>query len=425
VVIPIILLVSIWFFKRVTKAYEEYQAQEAILSTTLQENLTGVRVVKAFARQDYEKEKFEKDNWGKYLKGKILLFMHSMFWPLSDIVLGFQMLFGFIYGAIMAIDGDISLGTYIAYAGLVVWLIWPIRNLGRIIVQTSTGMVSYSRLMEVVKQQREPLYDGRVKSEGSAEGDLLFKDVSFMYTDGKSDVLKNVSFHAKPGQAIALLGSTGSGKTSLVNLLPRFHEYTGGQILLDGVDLKDYSRAYLRQQIGIVEQEPFLFSRSIRENIRYGVGREVTQDEVERAAKAAAVHDVILTFPDGYNTLVGEKGVTLSGGQKQRVAIARTLLKNPRILILDDSTSSVDTETEAEIRDALNELMKERTTFIIAHRIQSVMVADLILVLDKGEVIQMGTHTELLKDENGMYRRIYDIQTKIDAELEKEISLLD
>jgi len=425
VVIPIILLVSIWFFRRVTKAYEEYQAQEAILSTTLQENLTGVRVVKAFARQDYEKKKFEKDNWGKYLKGKILLFMHSMFWPLSDIVLGFQMLFGFVYGAIMAIDGDISLGTYIAYAGLVVWLIWPIRNLGRIIVQTSTGMVSYSRLMEVVKQQREPLFDGRVKPEGSAEGDLLFKDVSFMYTDGKSDVLKNVSFHAEPGQAIALLGSTGSGKTSLVNLLPRFHEYTGGQILLDGVDLKDYSRAYLRQQIGIVEQEPFLFSRSIRDNIRYGVGREVLQDEVERAAKAAAVHDVILTFPDGYNTMVGEKGVTLSGGQKQRVAIARTLLKNPRILILDDSTSSVDTETEAEIRDALNELMKARTTFIIAHRIQSVMAADLILVLDKGEVVQMGTHAELLKDESGMYRRIYDIQTKIDAELEREISRLD
>ncbi len=422
VTIPIILVVSIWFFKKVTKAYEEYQAQEALLSTTLQENLTGVRVVKAFARQDYEKRKFEKDNWGKYLKGKILLFMHSMFWPLSDIVLGFQMLFGFIYGANMAIRDEISLGTYIAYIGLVVWLIWPIRNLGRIIVSTSTGMVSYARLMDVVKQQREPLLDGRYQPEGAALGDLVFENVSFMYSDGKSDVLKNVSFHAKPGQAIALLGSTGSGKTSLVNLLPRFHEYTGGQVLLDGVELKDYSRAYLRKQIGIVEQEPFLFSRSIRENIMYGVGRDVPQEEVERAAKAAAVHDVILTFPDGYDTLVGEKGVTLSGGQKQRVAIARTLLKNPRILILDDSTSSVDTETEAEIREALNGLMQNRTTFIIAHRIQSVMIADLILVLDKGEVVQMGTHDELLKDKDGMYRRIYDIQTKIDFELENEIS---
>ncbi|MBK7456545.1 MAG: ABC transporter ATP-binding protein [Anaerolineales bacterium] len=422
VVIPLILLVSLWFFKKVTKAYEDYQAQEAILSTTLQENLTGVRVVKAFARQDYEKKKFEKDNWGKYLKGKILLFMHSMFWPLSDIVLGFQMLFGFVYGANMAIRDEISLGTYIAYVGLVVWLIWPIRNLGRLIVSTSTGMVSYSRLMEVVKQQREPLLDGKVQPEGAARGDLLFENVSFMYSDGKSDVLKNVSFHARPGQAIALLGSTGSGKTSLVNLLPRFHEYTGGRVLLDDIELKDYSRAYLRKQIGIVEQEPFLFSRSIRENIMYGVGRDVPQEEVENAAKAAAVHDVILTFPDGYNTLVGEKGVTLSGGQKQRVAIARTLLKNPRILILDDSTSSVDTETEAEIREALNGLMQNRTTFIIAHRIQSVMIADLILVLDKGEVVQMGTHEELLKDKDGMYRRIYDIQTKIDVELEKEIA---
>ena len=422
IAIPFMLLVSIWFFKRVTKAFENYQSQEAILSTTLQENLTGVRVVKAFGRQEYEKGKFEKDNWTKYLKGKILLLMHSLFWPLSDIVLGLQMLFGFIYAATMAINGEITVGMYIAYVGLVVWLIWPIRNLGRIIVNASSGMVSYGRLMEVVKQAREPLFDGKVQPESSVKGDIVFEDVSFMYSDGKDDVLKNVSFHVRPGQAVALLGSTGSGKSSLVNLLPRFHEYTGGRILLDGVELKDYSRAYLRRQIGIVEQEPFLFSRSIRENITYGVGRDVSQEEVERAAKAAAVHDVILSFPDGYNTLVGEKGVTLSGGQKQRVTIARTLLKNPRILNLDDSTSSVDTETEASIRDALNELMENRTTFIIAHRIQSVMIADLILVLDKGEVIQMGTHEELVSQMDGMYRRIYDIQTRIDEELEMEIS---
>jgi ATP-binding cassette subfamily B protein len=422
IVIPFMLLISVWFFKKVTKRYEEYQVQEAVLSTTLQENLTGVRVVKAFARQEYEKSKFEKDNWSKYLKGKLLLFMHSMFWPISDIVLGLQMLFGFIYAATMAINGEITVGMYIAYVGLVVWLIWPIRNLGRIIVMASTGMVSYGRLMEIVKQAREPLFDGKVQPEGPVKGELTFENVSFMYSNGENDVLKNVSFAVKPGQAVALLGSTGSGKSSLVNLLPRFHEYTSGCILLDGVELTDYSRAYLRKQIGIVEQEPFLFSRSIRENIAYGVGREVSQEEVERAARAAAVHDVILTFPNGYNTLVGEKGVTLSGGQKQRVTIARTLLKNPRILILDDSTSSVDTETEAAIRDALNELMENRTTFINAHRIQSVMIADLILVLDKGEVIQMGTHEELVSQRDGMYRRIYDIQTRIDEELEMEIS---
>jgi ATP-binding cassette subfamily B protein len=422
-VIPLMLWVSVWFFKRVTKAYEEYQAQEAILSTTLQENLTGVRVVKAFARQDYEKDKFEKDNWAKFLKGKILLIMHSLFWPISDIVLGAQMLFGYIYGAFMAINGEITIGDYVAYVGLVVWLIFPIRNLGRSIVQTSTGMVSYARLMEITKQMREPLLDGQIQPQGPVRGEIEFKNVSFIYSDGTKHVIKDISFHIKSGQSIALLGSTGSGKTSMVNLLPRFHDYTSGNILLDGVELKDYSRKYLREQIGIVQQEPFLFSRSIRENILYGVGRSVTQEEIESAAKAAAIHDVILTFPDGYNTIVGEKGVTLSGGQKQRATIARTILKNPRILILDDSTSAIDTETEAAIRKALNDLMQNRTTFIIAHRIQSVMKADLILVLDKGEVIQKGNHAELLQASSGMYRKVYDIQTKIDEELEKEIMI--
>jgi ATP-binding cassette subfamily B protein len=421
IVIPFILAVSVWFFTKVTKAYEKYQEQEAALSTTLQENLTGVRVVKAFARQDYEKDKFEKDNWEKFLRGKRLLRMHSLFWPLSDIACGLQMLGGFIFAGILAIRGEISVGTYLAYVGLVVLLIWPMRNLGRIIVNTSTGLVSYERLMEIVKQEREPLTDGKVQVQGSVRGDVVFEKVSFQYEGSGSEVLKDVSFRIQSGQAVALLGSTGSGKTTLVNLLPRFHEYSDGHILLDGVELKDYSRETLRQQIGIVEQEPFLFSRSIGENIAYGVGREVSKDEIEKAAKAAAVHDVILAFPDGYKTLVGEKGVTLSGGQKQRVAIARTLLKNPRILILDDSTSSVDTETEAEIRGALDGLMKDRTTFIIAHRIQSVMNADLILVMDKGTVIQKGRHEELVTLD-GMYRQIYNIQTRIDEELEQEIA---
>ncbi|MFH2103912.1 MAG: ABC transporter ATP-binding protein [Chloroflexota bacterium] len=421
VVIPVILVVSLWFFKRVTKVYEAYQEQEAILSTTLQENLTGVRVVKAFARQEYEKGKFEKDNWEKYQRGKKLLKMHSLFWPISDIACGFQMLAGFIVAGIMAINGEITIGTYPAYVGLVVWLIWPMRNLGRLIVNTSTGLVSFDRLMEIVKQEREPLTDGSVRPDGPVRGEIIFENVSFQYEDGGSDVIKGISFHVQPGQAVALLGSTGSGKTSLVNLLPRFHEYTDGRILLDDAELKEYPREYLRRQIGIVEQEPFLFSRSIRENISYGVGRRVSDEDVERAARAAAIHDVILAFPDGYNTMVGEKGVTLSGGQKQRVAIARTLLKDPRILILDDSTSSVDTETEAEIRTALNGLMKNRTTFIIAHRIQSVMNADLILVMDKGEVVQMGRHEQLVS-RDGMYQQIYAIQARIDDELEEEIA---
>jgi ATP-binding cassette subfamily B protein len=420
VVIPFILLVSLWFFKKVTAAYEKYQEQEATLSTTLQENLTGVRVVKAFARQDFEKNKFEADNFEKFLRGKKLLLMHSLFWPLSDIVLGFQMLAGFLLAASMAIQGVITVGTYLAYVGLVVWLIWPIRNLGRLIVSTSTGMVSYGRLMDIVKQDREPLTDGNIQTSDSPKGEVIFEDVSFAYDGDEFQVLDHVSFNVLPGQSIALLGSTGSGKTSLVNLLPRFYDYTGGKIILDGNELRGYSREYLRKHIGIVEQEPFLFSRSIRENITYGVGRKVSNEEVERAAKAAAVHDVILTFPDKYDTLVGEKGVTLSGGQKQRVTIARTLLKNPKILILDDSTSSVDTETESEIRKALNELMLNRTTFIIAHRIQSVMKADTIVVLDKGKIVQKGRHEELV-NQDGMYRKIFEIQTRIDDELEQEI----
>jgi ATP-binding cassette subfamily B protein len=422
-VVPVIIFVSMWFFKKVTKAYEKYQEQEATLSTTLQENLTGVRVVKAFARQGYEMDKFEKDNWEKFLRGRKLMRMQSLFWPLSDLLCGFQMLAGFIYAGILAVHGEITIGTYPAYVGLVVWLIWPMRNLGRIIVNTSTGLVSYERLMEIVKQEREPLDEGSVHVNGPVRGDLIFENVSFQYSAVNTDVLKCISFAVQPGQSVALLGSTGSGKTTLVNLLPRFHEYTDGCILLDGEELKEYPREYLRKQIGIVEQEPFLFSRSIGENIAYGVGRDISQDEIEKAAKGAAVHDVILSFPDGYKTLVGEKGVTLSGGQKQRVAIARTLLKNPRILILDDSTSSVDTETEAEIRSALKGLMKNRTTFIIAHRIQSVMNADLILVMDKGEIIQMGKHKELVT-QDGMYKKIYDIQTRIDKELEEEIAFI-
>jgi ATP-binding cassette subfamily B protein len=423
VTIPFILLTSVFFFRKISKAYEKFQEQEAKLSTTLQENLTGVRVVKAFARQEYERNKFDKDNWEKFLRGRKLTLMHSAFWPVSDIICSLQLMIGYLTGALLAINGDITIGTYLAYSGLIIWIIWPIRNLGRLIVQASSGLVSYNRVMEIIRQEREPLEEGDYLPEGPVKGSFVFEDVCFSYEED-SHVLKDISFEIQPGQVVALLGSTGSGKTSLVNLLPRFYEYTCGSLLLDGIDLKRYPRSFLRKQIGIVEQEPFLFSRTIRENIIYGVDRTVSQEELEGAAKAAAIHDVILTFPEGYETLVGEKGVTLSGGQKQRVTIARTLLKAPRILILDDSTSSVDTETEAEIREALNSLMENRTTFIIAHRIQSVMNADLILVLESGQIVQKGVHAELVMQE-GIYRQIYDIQTKIETELEKELSRVD
>lgn len=419
-VIPFVLLVSLYFFRKISKLYESYQTQDAVLSTTLQENLSGVRVVKAFARQDYEINKFERDNWEKFLRGKRLLQMHSLFWPVSDTVCNIQIVTGYLIGALMTINGEITIGTYLAYAGLIVWIIFPMRNLGRLIVQTSTGMVSYNRVMTMIKEDREPLDQGDYTPADGPQGKLEFKGVGFAYEEG-SQALEDVTFTVQPGQVIALLGSTGSGKTTLVNLLPRFYEYTTGSILLDRIELNRYPRRYLRSHIGIVEQEPFLFSRSIRENITYGVGREVPQEEIEAAARAAAIHDVILSFEKGYGTLVGEKGVTLSGGQKQRVAIARTLLKNPRILILDDSTSSVDTETEAEIREALQNLMKDRTTFIIAHRIQSIMDADLILVMDNGRIVQSGTHADLVAHE-GIYRKIFNIQTRIDDELEKEIA---
>jgi len=420
VVVPAIVVMSLFFFRRVSAAYERFQEQEAVVSTTLQENLSGVRVVKAFARQGYERDKFERDNYEHYKRGWKFMRLHSGFWPTTDIICGIQVVVGYYIAARMTVDGTITLGTFLAYAGLLGWIINPMRNLGRLIVQMSTGLVSFTRVMEIIHEEREPLTEGAYQPTGDLRGDVVFENVSFQY-DSDEPVLQDITFRVNAGQTVALLGSTGSGKTSLVSLLPRFYEYTGGQITLDGVELKDYPRHYLRRQIGIVEQEPFLFSRTIRENITYGVGREVSDAEVEAAARAAAIHDVIMSFSEGYSTLVGERGVTLSGGQKQRTVLARTLLKDPRILILDDATSSVDAETEDAIRQALLKLMKGRTSFIIAHRIQTVMYADLILVMDKGHIVQRGTHRELLA-QDGIYRQIYDLQSRIDDEVEKEIA---
>ncbi|MBX3009906.1 MAG: ABC transporter ATP-binding protein [Caldilineaceae bacterium] len=425
IVIPLVLIISYYFFTLVEKRYEAYQNQEALLSTTVQENLSGVRVVKAFARQPYEMAKFDKINWGKYELGKKLLITHATFWPVTDVICGAQMVGGFAFAAMMAIRGEITVGDYLAYAGLVIWIIWPMRNLGRLIVQMSTGLVSLGRVGEVIKADREPLSADDFQPKQPLRGELIFSHVNFRYHADHELVLRDISFHCKPGQRIALLGPTGSGKSSLVNLLPRFYDYSDGRILLDGVELKNYSRHYLRQAIGIVEQEPFLFSRSLRDNITYGVGRVVTQSEVENAARAAAIHEVIMSkFPQGYDTLIGERGITLSGGQKQRMAIARTLLKDPRILILDDSTSAVDTETEALIRQALQNLMRGRTTFIIAHRIQTVMDADLILVFHQGSIVQRGNHEQLLAQE-GFYRRIYEAQTRIEQEFETQLQVMN
>ena len=445
-VIPFVVLLSIFFFKKVGDAFERFQEQEAVLSNRFQENMTGVRVVKAFARQQYEMDRFEKENLEKEKRGVVFAWMHGTFWPLTDILCAAQMLLGFYLGARMAIDGTITVGTYLAYSQMVLQIIWPIRNLGRLMTQMSTAAVSYSRVSDIIAQEQEPLDDGDHWPTAALHGAVVFEDVTFAYEaaqagttsaeantvgamarGAKADmrfgetVLYDISFMVQPGQTVALLGGTGSGKTSLVNLLGRFYHYDHGRILLDGVELPRYSRAYLRQQVGVVQQEPFLFSRTIRDNITYGVNRQVTDEEVHAAARAAAVHDVIVSFPEGYNTLVGERGVTLSGGQKQRVALARTILKNPSILILDDATSSVDTETESQIREALQKLMHNRTTFIIAHRIQSVMSADLILVLDHGRIVQRGTHRDLMQVD-GIYRRTYDMQARIEDELQADLA---
>ncbi|HPR34533.1 MAG TPA: ABC transporter ATP-binding protein [Anaerolineaceae bacterium] len=423
IIIPIVLVISIIFFKRLSKAYEAYQEQGAVLTTDLQENLSGVRVVKAFARQDYEIEKFDKENAEKFRLGRKFNWMHALFWPLSDIICSAQMVGSNFYAAIMVLNGVISIGDFVSFHGLLGWLIWPIRNLGRLIIDTSRALVSYGRIAVVLQAAEEDMTASTYQPKDGIKGQITFDKVSFAY-EKDFLVLDDVSFECEAGKVVALLGSTGSGKTSLVNLLPRFYDVTSGQILLDGVNLNDYSREFLRSQIGIVEQEPFLFSCSIRDNITYGVHRDVSQEEIEEAAREAAIHDVILGFKHGYDTLVGERGVTLSGGQKQRLAIARTLLINPRILILDDSTSSVDMETEVQIRGALDSLMNNRTTFIIAHRIQSIMNADLILVFDKGKIVQMGEH-EVLLNQDGIYKDIYDIQARIDSALQEEIDRVE
>jgi ATP-binding cassette subfamily B protein len=419
IAIPFLGILSWIFFNWIEKAYSALQEQEARLSTTLQENLSGVRVVKAFARQGFEISKFGAENEAKYRRGIRLLTIHSLYWPITDVIAAAQMIGGFYTGAMLAIRGVISPGDYLAYAGMVIWIIWPMRNLGRLIVQGSTALVSYNRIVEIIKQNREPMERG-INPPGPVQGEVVFENVHFSYDDDDV-VLHNINLEARPGERIALMGSTGSGKTSVVNLLPRFYDYDSGRILIDGIEITRFSRKYLRSQIGIVEQEPFLFSRSIRENIAYGAGRDVTDEEIFAAARAAAIHDVVTGFPEAYDTIVGERGVTLSGGQKQRLAIARTLLRDPRILILDDATSSVDTETEADIRAALEQLMKGRTTFIIAHRVQTVSHADRIIVLDKGYIVQQGTHDELFGDESGIYRRIFDVQARIEQEVQLEI----
>ncbi len=447
--LPVVSVASYFFFKKMETVFESYQSQDAAVSNRLQERLTGVRVVKAFARQSYEIEQFEVENREKYRRGLWIANLHTMFWPVVELLTGGQFLVGMYLAAVLALNGEISVGTYVAFTGLLMGMVWHVQGIGRLVAHVSTGIVSLNRLQEIIRQEKEQLEEGGASTGRRLTGALQFSDVQFAYEspaaeeDGQADkgeerkpdpqearrrafaergyVLRDVSFDVEPGQVIGLLGATGSGKSSLVNLLPRFYDYSGGSISLDGEELRTFPRGFLRGQIGVVQQEPFLFSTTIRNNIKYGLGRDVSDEEMEAAARAAAIHDVIESFPNGYDTLVGERGVTLSGGQKQRVTIARTLLKDPAILLLDDATSSVDTETDAAIRQALRHLMQGRTTFIIAHRVQSVMSADQILVMDAGRIIQRGSHEELVA-QPGVYRQVFELQVQIEADLEREIA---
>ena len=432
--VPFILAASFRFFPYFQRAYDRVQQYEARLSTRLQENLSGIRVVRAFVRQVYEMRMTERDNRALKDQGLRLMNLQAVFWSGTDLLVAAQMVASVYLGSRLVLAGELTLGTYLAIIAMLGQFMWPVRNLGQVITKVSTGWVSYTRIMAVVRQEREAAGERPGLLPRHVIGEVRFERVGFTYEatvkvgDNPPDahaapspvVLEDVSFTARPGEVIALLGPTGSGKSTLVSLIPRFYEFTRGRITIDGQDLQTLPRAWLRRHIGIVQQDPFLFSTTIRRNLLMGVRGEIDEETLHDAARAAHIHEVIQEFPDGYETIVGEKGVTLSGGQKQRVTIARTLLKNPRILILDDALSSVDVATEGHIRAALKTLMKDRTTFIIGHRIQSIMHADQIMVLDKGRIVQHGRHDDL-KARDGLYRDVFRIQSDIESELQDEL----
>ena len=420
IAVPLITFISIYFFRLIFKAYDDFQDHQGKMTAKIQENLSGIRVVRAFARQDWEKNRFQKVNSTQRKKGMTLLMRHSLYWPLAHTICGLQFVLTILVGAILVINKTMSPGTFIAFSTMVNALIWPLQELGRIITELSKSFVSFNRISEIMSTEKEELHTGLIQGDKKISGNIEIKNLSFAYNKDRP-VLENISFKCRAGEKIALVGATGSGKSTLVNLLPRNYDYQEGEILLDGISIQNYSRHFLRKNIGIVEQEPFLFSTTIKENISYSLEREVSMEEIISAAKAAAIHESIMGFSEGYNTMVGEKGVNLSGGQKQRITIARTILKNPAILILDDSTSAIDAGTEEKIKQALEKLMQGRTNFIIAHRIQTLMMADRILVMKDGKIVQEGTHQELIETD-GFYKQVFTLQTEIEEDLKKELA---
>jgi len=412
-VVPFIFLASMIFFTKVRKTFLEVEDADSELHTTIQENLTGVRVVRAFGRQKYEIEKFKGKNESYREKVRKLNELMAWYWSMSDLLCMTQAMLVLFISVSWAARGIITLGTVILFITYIRNLIWPIRHLGRVISDMGQAFVAFDRIIEILDKPAEPKDTQGLTPE--IRGNIVFQNVSFQYPDG-TNPLKDISFEVKQGQTVGILGPTGCGKSSLVHLLVRLFDYQKGSIKIDGYELKDIDKKWLRSHIGIVLQEPFLFSKTVLENIRLA-RPDASMSEIERAAKIAAIHDSILTFEKGYDTLVGERGVTLSGGQVQRVAIARTVLKNHPVLIFDDSLSAVDMETDIMIRQALRERSKGVTTFIISHRINTMAEADFIVVLDKGRIVQKGTHDELIR-EDGLYSRIWAIQSSLEENQE-------
>jgi ATP-binding cassette subfamily B multidrug efflux pump len=418
-IIPVAFIMFMVFNKFARPMFTKVQQRLSAINTVLQENLAGIKVIKAFTREESEQVKFTEAT-NALMNQQITVARLFMFlFPLIFLIGNIGQALVQYYGGKMIIGNTLTIGEWQEFSMYLIFLIMPITMFGMIIAQMSQAGASAARIFEILDTQSDVVDKPSAIPMPPVNGEVKFEKVSFRYFGSGEPVLKNVSFEAKPGQTIALLGATGSGKTTIINLLPRFYDPTDGRITIDRYDLRDVTLETLRSQIGIVLQETTLFTGTIRDNIAFG-RPDANMDEIIAAAKAAAAHEFINSFPQGYDTPVGERGTTLSGGQKQRVAIARALLMNPCILILDDSTSSVDLSTEYQIQKALDKLMEGRTSFVIAQRISTVINADQILVMDKGQIVARGQH-EVLLEESEIYAEIYHSQLVGDARVEEEV----
>jgi ATP-binding cassette subfamily B protein len=409
VLIPATTLLVYLFISKVQPYFALVQEKLEYLNQVMQENLVGIRVVKAFVRRDYENERFEDANNQLYETQLSFTQLLSIFFPIVMVLMNMGSVAIIYFGGLQVFVGTTSVGTIMAFVNYVFSTMFPVMMLAMMAGQISSASASAERIMQVLDSEPDVQDKPNAIKLSEIKGKVVFNDVEFSYADDGGDpVLRDISFTAEPGETVAILGSTGSGKSSLINLIPRFYDVTKGQITLDGNDVRDIDMESLRSYIGISLQDVALFSGTIRENIRYG-RPDAPQEDVEKAAKAAQAHEFIMGFPNGYDTLVGERGTNLSGGQKQRLAIARALLIKPKILILDDSTSAVDIETEIKIEEALEKQLAGATRFVIAQRISTVLNADKILVLDEGKIVAEGKHSELM-DTSPIYKEIYDSQ---------------